>query len=309
MKLSIITVNFNAAEATISMVTSVLSALQNGSISSYEIIIIDNKSAQDDVAILNQSTIIDNNIVMVIFCDDNLGFAGGNNVGIQASQGEFVMLLNNDTEVRDSIFDRIIDFMESNNVSIVSPKILYMGEPCLVQYGGYDVRDKYFYRIKSPLHGVDNSTVNNVTRQTPFAHGAAMMLRRSAIDVVGLMREDYFLYFEELDWSQQFTNAGYGVWYYPFAEVFHSGSLATGRDSYSKIYYNSRNRLYFAHNNLSGITKVVAIMRQLIVSLPKNVLSSLFASDWGSAAAHIHGAYDFALGKRGKRGKCGKNGN
>lgn len=304
MKLSIITVNFNAAEATINMVASALSVLEKGTIDSYEIIIVDNKSEQKDIDILSQSAILNNrnnNIVTVVYCDNNLGFAGGNNVGIRASRGEFVMLLNNDMELRGSIFDMIIGFMETNNISVVSPKILYTGDPCLIQFGGYELLDRYFYRIKSPLHGVMNDSISNIVSETPFAHGAAMMIRRSAIDEVGLMREDYFLYFEELDWSIQFTRGGYSIWYYPFAEVFHEGSLVTGRDTYTKIYYNSRNRLYLVHNNLVGSVRVQGLLRQLLLSLPKNILRCLLSGANAEALAHIHGAYDFLRGNRGKK--------
>ncbi len=311
MKLSIITVNYNAAAATFNMIASVVGALEGSSRlrDDYEIIVVDNKSEPEDIGLLKElSSVYASNegVVRVLYNDNNLGFAGGNNVGIRVSGGEYVMLLNNDTELRGSIFDDIIDFMELNSVSVLSPKIVYSAAPNLVQYGGYLLRDRYLYRIESPFHGRVSSSLVDESRLTPFAHGAAMMVRRAALEAVGLMREDYFLYCEELDWSLQFTRKGYDIWYYPFATVYHTGSLVTSRDSYSKIYYNSRNRLYLASNNLRGGVRLVAILLQLWVSLPKSIFLCIFSGrgvsggGFAAAGAHLHGALDFLLLRRGK---------
>lgn len=295
MKLSVITVNYNAALSTLNMVKSLHRAF-DGVLFEYEIIVVDNGSKNEDVALLEGLS-----GALLVRNSENLGFAGGNNCGILVSSGDYVMLLNNDTEVKDDIFTPLIGFFTENaKVGAVSPKILYDAEPYLIQYAGYDVCDRYLFDVKSTYHGKAEAEVVDIAVETPFVHGAAVMFRREMIEKVGLMREDYFLYFEELDYSLRIAESGYEVWYYPFVKVFHNASHTTSRDSYAKIYYNSRNRLYLAANNLRGKERVGAIVMQLLLSLPKNMFKAIISGDFRRAKAFLHGACDFCRGRRGK---------
>ncbi|MEG1649372.1 MAG: glycosyltransferase family 2 protein, partial [Rikenellaceae bacterium] len=238
--------------------------------------------------------------VVLIRSECNLGFAGGNNLGIKVAKGEYVMLLNNDIEIKEDIFTPIVKFfLENKKIGAVSPKIVYDKEPFAIQYGGYDACDRYMFAIKSTYHGMSEADVKDVAKQTPFVHGASVMFSREAIERVGLMREDYFLYFEELDYSLRITECGYQIWYYPFVKVFHDASHTTSRNSYAKIYYNSRNRFYLASNNLKGVDRVVAIASQMIFSLPKNIVKAMLGGNYNHAKAHLHGAYDFIRHRRG----------
>ena len=90
---------------------------------------------------------------------------------------------------------------------------------------------------------------------TPYAHGAAMLIKREAIEKVGLMPECYFLYYEELDWSMMFTRAGYQIWYEPKCTIFHKESQATGQNSPLRTYYITRNRLRLVKRNYQGLIK------------------------------------------------------
>lgn len=295
MDLSIITVNYNAALSTIKLVDSIMGVLKNNLLV-WEIIVVDNGSEKEDVALLEGLK-----EVRLIKNRDNLGFAGGNNCGMDLSQGEYVMLLNNDTQLKTDIFTPLIGFFtENKSVGAVSPKIVYDSAPYLIQYAGYDMCNSNLFNIKSTHHGEAESEVEDIAVKTPFVHGAAVMFRGSMIKKVGLIREDYFLYFEELDYSLRVAQAGYEVWYYPFVKVFHNASHTTSRNSYAKIYYNSRNRLYLASNNLKGKDKIDAIAMQLIFSLPKNMVKSILSRDFSSAKAYLHGAWHFCIGKRGK---------
>lgn len=296
MKFSIITINYNSSEATIEAVASLKKALSDCSFE-YEIVVVDNNSSKDDVVRLESITGI-----RLIKNSENGGFAAANNIGIKAANGEFVIFLNNDTTIKEDIFTPLIAFMEANSeVGMVSPKIVYDREPYRIQFGGYEQRDRFLFDIKSTLHGKLMDEVEDVAQKCSFAHGAAMMLRRDVALQVGGMREDYFLYFEEIDFSIQVTRAGYEIWYYPFSVVYHNASYTTSRSNELKIYYNSRNRLFLAKNNLKGMDRIAAIAIQLLFSTPKNILKLLLKGRFSESKAYFVGVSDFVRCRRGKK--------
>ena len=85
-----------------------------------------------------------------------------------------------------------------------------------------------------------------------------MLIKRDVIEKVGLMPEDYFLYYEELDWSMMFTRAGYEIWYDPACTIYHKESQSTGQNSPLRTYYITRNRLLLVKRNWHGIYKYLA---------------------------------------------------
>ena len=108
---------------------------------------------------------------------------------------------------------------------------------------------------------------------TGYAHGAAMMVRRTAIEKAGLMAENYFLYYEELDWCETIKNNGYKIYVVPEAKIYHKESMSVGKNSTLKTYYLTRNRLLFMRRNTSGLTKVSWVLFFILFSIPKNSLS------------------------------------
>jgi len=127
-----------------------------------------------------------------------------------------------------------------------------------------------------------------------------MMVRREAIERAGMMPEEYFLYYEELDWSVRIREAGYRIAYDPRATVFHKESATTGRQSPLRSYYLTRNRLLFARRNRRGTARRLSVAYQLGVALPKSVLTSLLHNRRDLAAAVLRGARDFLRHKTGK---------
>ncbi|MFI3295569.1 MAG: glycosyltransferase family 2 protein [Rikenellaceae bacterium] len=298
MKLSIVTVNFNSSESTLSMISSVERSLR-GCGYSYEIIVIDNASHEADYQQLVEVVGI-----RLIRSEVNGGFAAANNIGFEASRGEYVMLLNNDTTIKEDIFVGMMDFMgDRPEIGILSPTIVYDREPYIVQYGGYRQGDRYLFDIVSILHGRGISEIPHEAVRCSFGHGAALMISREALLRIGAMREDYFLYFEEIDFSLCAQRLGYEIWYYPRSIVYHNASATVAQINSGKIYYNSRNRLYLATNNLRGWNRIWAISLQLGFSFPKSVLKFLIKGRRAEALAYIAGVWAFVRGKRGKRDK------
>lgn len=246
-RLSIITVNYNGLKDTCALIDSIPAGD-----SSTEVIVVDNASANDEADILANRY----PHIHVVRSKRNLGFAGGNNLGIRASKGRYLYFVNNDTEFKTFNIDPLIARLESSDtIGMVCPKIRFFLSPQLIQFAGYTPLTRITMRNKSIGYGEQDHGQYDTAHPTPYAHGAAMLARREAIEKTGLMPENYFLYYEELDWSMMFRRAGYEIWYEPAAEIFHKESQTTGPNSPTRTFYIIRNRLLFVHRNIKGICK------------------------------------------------------
>lgn len=220
-----------------------------------EVIVVDNASTKDE------ATGIENKYpyVKVIRSDKNLGFAGGNNLGIKASKGRFLFLVNNDTVFKEFNIQSLIDRIESTQkIGIVCPKIRFAWGNHPIQFTGYTPLSKITVRNKAIGFGEEDKGQYDIPHPTPYAHGAAMMLKREVIEKAGLMPECYFLYYEELDWSMMITRAGYEIWYEPACTIYHKESQATGQNSPLRTYYITRNRLLLVKRNWKELTKYLS---------------------------------------------------
>ena len=248
--LSIITINYNGLKDTCELIDSL--PLDDESI---EVIVVDNASKNDE------ATIIENTYprVKVVRSSTNIGFSGGNNLGIKAAQGKYLLFINNDTVLKkDARLNALMQRLDSSNeIGIVCPKIRFAWEDNPIQFAGYTPLSRYTMRNHSIGFGSKDNGQYDTAHPTPYAHGAAMMVKRSTIDKVGMMPECYFLYYEELDWSMMFTRAGFSIWYEPASTIYHKESQATGQASPLKTYYLTRNRLLFVKRNFHGAQKLI----------------------------------------------------
>lgn len=244
IELSIITVNYNGLDDTCALIDTIPSD------ENIEVIVVDNGSANNEADIIKQRY----PWVLTIRSEQNLGFAGGNNIGLKKATGQYLFLVNNDTEFREkNAFTPLIDRLKSSEqIGMVCPKIRFAWDDSPIQFAGYTPLSKITLRNQAIGFGEKDHGQYDKPHPTPYAHGAAMMVKREALERVGLMPECYFLYYEELDWSMMFTCAGYDIWYEPAATIFHKESRSTGIDSPLKTYYITRNRLLFAHRNSHG---------------------------------------------------------
>jgi GT2 family glycosyltransferase len=270
MKVSVISINYNSIQVTLDMISSVLESEFSGEI---EIIIIDNNSLNDDLSLLEGKY----PNIKLIKLSKNIGFAGGNNVGIKASTGDYIFLLNNDTEVEKNTIETLVNVLvKDNGIGAISPKILYHKSPHIIQYaGGYKMN---LFTLRAKHRGnmaVDKGQFDN-EKSTAYTHGAAMLVPRTVIEKVGLMFEDYFLYYEELDWCQRILEFGYKLEFCGQVKVFHKESISVGKNSPSKIYYLNRNRILYARRNLSKINFFISSLYLFFVSFPKNSIALFF---------------------------------
>ena len=240
MEVSIITINYNGLEDTCALIESIPFN------ENMEVIVVDNASKNQEAETIAQRY----PQVKVIQSNRNLGFAGGNNLGIQAAHGKYLFLVNNDTIFKEFNIKALIDRIESSsNISIVCPKIQFAWGTNPIQFAGYTPLSRITVRNHAIGFGEEDHGQYEIAHPTPYAHGAAMLIRRDAIDKVGFMPECYFLYYEELDWSLMFTRAGYQIWYEPKCTIYHKESQTTGQSSPLRTYYVSRNRLLLIQRN------------------------------------------------------------
>lgn len=292
-RISVITVNYNGLDLT----TAMISSLRRHVRTPLEIIVVDNGSACDEAAPL-RARFPD---IKAIRSEENRGFAGGNNLGIAAATGEYLLLLNNDTEVADDTLHRLSDALDADReMGAVCPKIRFFVPPRAIQFAGYTPLTRVTLRNALVGFGEKDDGRFDTPHDTPYAHGAAMMVRREAVEKAGPMPELYFLYYEELDWSERLREAGYRLAYCPGCTVFHKESATTGQASPLRTYYLTRNRLLFARRNRRGAARMLSIAYQLTVALPKSVCAALLRGRGDLARAALRGGGDFLRNKTGK---------
>lgn len=286
-KLSIITINYNGLKDTCELLETL--PLEDNSL---EVIVVDNASKENEASIIEQRY----PMVKVIRSPQNLGFAGGNNLGIKAAHGRYMFFLNNDTVLRHQTSDirPLIDRLESSDkIGAVCPKIRFSWEHHPIQYAGYTPLSPITMRNHAIGFGEDDHGQYDTPYPTPYAHGAAMMVKREVIDKAGFMPECYFLYYEELDWSMMIRRAGYDIWYEPACTIYHKESQTTGQASALRTYYVTRNRLLFVRRNNRSHTRYVTYLYLIIVVAGKDLLKHLLQRRTDLAKATIRGILHF----------------
>lgn len=261
--ISLITINYNQAAVTCAL----LESTRRLKYPRFETIVVDNASIEDPTALINRGNYPN---VKVVVSPENLGFSGGNNLGIQHAKGDYFFFLNNDTEVTPDLLDQLLAPFNTNpKIGIVCPKIRYYDQPTLIQYAGYYPLNRYTGRTWSIGLGETDKGQHDQSGPTAFAHGAAMMASRRAIEQGGLMSEAYFLYYEELDWSMQIQRAGFQIYYQASALIYHKESISVGKTNPIKVYYLTRNRLLFMRRNVSGFPLYFFILYYFVFAITK----------------------------------------
>ena len=267
---SIITVNFNQSYITEQLLASIN---VTNTYPLIEVIVVDNGSTFNNVP----EWITAYPDVKFIRSEKNLGFAGGNNLGVKEALGEYLFFVNNDTEFTVGLVQSLADVLNDNaEVGIISPKILYFDMPRILQYAGFT--EMNYYTCRNNTIGkfeADEGQYDKTLGKTGYAHGAAMMVRRDAIKKAGTMAENFFLYYEEMDWCDRIKKAGYDTWFVPQAVIYHKESVSVGKASGLKEYFMNRNRILFIRRNAPLQARLVFYLYFTIVVSPRNIITYL----------------------------------
>ena len=283
--ISIITVNYNGLNLTVEL----LDSIRQLSYKNVEIFVVDNASIDNPQSFFNDQY----PEVKFIRSENNLGFAGGNNLAVKEAKGDFLFFINNDAEITEGCIDKLIElFQQQPKLGIASPLLCYFNanpkeNPDLIQYAG----STHLHPMTARNLTIGEKEINkgqyNEPRPTAYAHGAAMMVKREVIDNVGVMFEDFFLYYEELDWCERIRRAGYEIWIEPRAKIYHKESVTVGAMSPLKTYYLNRNRIYFMRRNFSGINLLLFSLFLIIFTIPKNLGTFLLRGQFEHAQVFI----------------------
>lgn len=288
---SIIAINYNQTEMTLDFLRS-LSFL---TYPNYEVIIVDNASQEDPTSAIYQAF----PEVQVIRSMQNLGFAGGHNLGMKAARGEYFFNVNNDTEVKpenaDLIEQLLAPFAKDIQIGAVSPKIRYFFHPNIIQYAGYGAIHPLTGRGFAIGDGEMDKGQYDTPSTTWFMHGAAMMLSRKVVEAVGMMYEPFFLYYEEMDWSARIIKAGYQIHYQPTTVIYHKASMSTGKDSPLKAFYLTRNRLLYMQRNVSTWAFAAFLLYFICATVPVTVVRYLLKRQFEHLQAFLRAIGDYRM--------------
>jgi len=245
------------------------SVSQNTERNSVEVILVDNGSYENFERAF-KAVYPD---LVYIRSEKNLGFAGGNNLGIRQASGEYLLFLNNDTELVEGFVETLIrEFHVHPEIGLLSPLILYFDDKTKIQYAGFSEMNYLTCRNKGIGNQETNLNQHDRSQETGFIHGAAMMCRRDDLKKVGLMEENYFLYYEEIDWCEKFKKAGKKIWFTGRTKIYHKESISVGKESSLKTYFMHRNRMLYIRRNTNIFNILMFTMYYVAVACPKTII-------------------------------------
>lgn len=239
---SIIIVNFNGEK----YIRNCLNSVFSSHYPRFEIIVVDNASSD------NSDTIVETEFpsAKLLRNNKNLGFAGGNNVGIKVASGDIVVLLNNDTIVEKGWLEGIVDTLASSDeIGIVGSKILYPDKKTIQHAGGIihpnALTNHYDY-------GEEDNGQYNKMMDVDYVTGASIGIKKEVFKEVGFLEESYYpAYYEETEFCHRAKKHGYRVVYTPYSVLYHFESASIRLFSWRYLYYYHKNRIRFVLRNYS----------------------------------------------------------
>ncbi len=247
VKLSIIVVHFNTPHLTVECLKSIQ---KHAPLFSWEVIVVDNGSEKNEEALFRGSC---ENLIYVE-TGKNIGFAAGNNLAILNSHGEYVFLLNSDTCLTENSFDIMLDFMDSHpEVGVLGCREVNEKNQFQLSCGHFPnlhnemIRKIMHYRLSINDHKVRDYLDEKYAslKNVDWVSGSTMLLRRKALQDVGLLDERFFMYFEDIDLCRRIQDKGWGVRYLPATSICHYGGRSASFNLLNVLVEYRRSQAYF----------------------------------------------------------------
>lgn len=186
------------------------------------------------------------------------------------AKGQYLFFINNDTLIKAPVLNTLIQRLESDKKNGgVSPMLKYAYAPDILQYAGFTPFSYITLRNSAIGYNDKDQPCYHEACETASLHGAAMMVSREVLQKAGPMSEDYFLFYEEFDWSARILHTGYRLWYEPAAVVYHKEGMTARKGSPLREFYLSRARILFARRNFFGIRKLLSCIYIFSIAAPK----------------------------------------
>jgi len=265
-----------------------------------QVIVVDNGSGDDSVSLIRQGF----PDAVVLETNANLGYAGGNNVGIHyalAHDADAVLILNNDITVDPNFLEPLLDAALSGpEPAVVTSAVCEMARQDVVWALGADINWHSGSAIRLHCGELYAAWRGAQPYQVGYAAGSVMLAPRRVWEVAGLIDETYFLYFEDADWCIQAQRAGFKVLAVPNSVVWHEVDAQQNRGSPTVTYYMTRNALRFISRNLPIHQRIIPMLR-VILQAHWFMLGDLKNGQMARAMARLQGIRDYAFGRFGPR--------
>ena len=257
MDLIVVIVNWNTRDLLLECLRAVLSTVRNPS---YQVVVVDNAST-DGSASMVRAEFPD---VDLVASTENLGFAGGNNLALREARGRFVLLLNPDATVQKGAIDLLYQAMEEHpNLGALGAQLLNVDGSDQESWGHFpslltEIPGAGRWRRASRARHFGDSTGVSAGSYVDWANGACLMLRRAALDQVGLLDESYWLYTEETDWCRRARSLGWYIGVLPGARVVHVRRAASRQaPSHTLVHYH-KSRVLFIRKHSGMVPSLLA---------------------------------------------------
>lgn len=299
MNIHIVTVNYNSSDNTVKL----LESLKNQTDKNFDVLVVDNNSNPDQKTLLKNYRTEETNIVF-IENDQNLGYSGGNNTGIRRalqSGAVWVLLLNNDTWVKDDFISRLKANLEGKE-GIIG---LAIDEGGSIAYAGkiewLKPTLKHVSSITYQVSREKDLNTNYLLHNTGlYAIGGAMAIHKSVFDRIGFLDEKYFLYFEDADYSVRARKVGVPIEFLPEIKVGHSVSASTKKlGSPMLLRYHYRNALYFNIKHGPWYVKSILWIWRLTI-MAKQAIKITIGKNKEESKAILQGVFDYYRRSYGK---------
>jgi GT2 family glycosyltransferase len=247
------------------------------------LILVDNASTDDSIKFVEEKF----PEVIVVKNAENYLFAKGNNEGIRKARGEIICLLNNDVKVAPDFLDIIVQaFIQNQEMAACQPKVLDLNNPSRFEYAGASggfidkygypfMRGRIFYTLEDDMGQYDSQ------EEIFWCTGACFVIRRSILDCIGYLDEDFQMHMEEIDLCWRMHLNQFKIYCIPAAKVWHKGGGTLTTDNPRKIYWNFRNNIFLLVKNLEMFNLIRIILLRLLldsVAVIREVLKANFQS-------------------------------
>ena len=266
-KIMIILLNYNNYRDTIECINSIKqNTSENNFI--YEIVVVDNKSTNESLSELKKIEGI-----TLIQASENAGFSAGNNIGIKyaiKNKSEYILLLNNDTIItKNSINKMFLELKKHTDIEIISARIMYWDNKNLINCCGGEID---YFKGTAVIYGKgkEYKEANQEFTYTKFVTGCCMLMKTSLVEEIGFLPEEYFMYYEDVDFCAKVQQKGYKIGVCLSSIIYHKESAASGGgESPFAIEWNTRNRIIFINKyKCYGIlTKLFFYSTRIIVGI------------------------------------------